>query len=327
MKSEATRILIVEDDLATSQSLTHLFEEKGYEAQTARGGSEALSKAENCPFDLALLDIRLPDMVGTDLLARLKKLHPDMVVIMLTGFTTLETAVDSLHQGAYAYIVKPITLDKISPIVEQSLEKQRSVREERRLMARMRKERQTYWELSIMDSLTQVYNRRHFDELLSREMAVSDRYHHPLSLLMIDVDGFKRYNDTYGHPAGDKALKKVAQVLRSSCRAVDIVARYGGEEFAVIAVQTDERGAISLAERLRKAIEGSEFDTDLGSSDLGLTVSIGVASYPSDAGRKEELIHRADQALYRAKEMGKNKVCPFGKGGTVSPAGSSQNPT
>ena len=315
MKGEATRILIVEDDSETSQSLAHLFEEKGYEAQTARGGAEALSKAESCSFNLALLDIRLPDMVGTDLLARLKKLHPDMVVIMLTGFTTLETAVDSLHQGAYAYIVKPITLDKITPIVEQSLEKQREVWEERKLMARVKEERQTYWELSIIDSLTQVYNRRHFDELLSREMAVSDRYHHPLSLLMIDVDGFKRYNDAYGHPAGDKALKKVAEVLKSSCRAVDIVARYGGEEFAVIAIQTDKERALNLAERLRKAIEESEFETDLGSSELGLTVSIGVASYPSDAGEKEELIDRADQALYRAKEMGKNKVCPFGKEG------------
>ncbi len=306
MKKETENILVVDADEEMCHSLAGLFGELGYKTETAIRAGDAIAKAEKRFFNLTLLDMRLPDMVGTDLLSRLKEIHPEMVVIMVTGFATLEAAVDSLHQGAYAYVVKPITLDKITPIVEQAIEKQRKALEERKLMSPGQRDKLAYWELSIVDNLTQLCNRTHFHKLLSREIAVSERYDHPLALILMDVDRFERYNDAHGHPAGDKALKQIAHILKDLSRKVDIVARYGGEEFAVAAPETDRKGGLTLARRLVKAVEKTRFETDIGSSEVKLTISAGIASYPSDAEEEEELISKATQALFKAKEGGGN---------------------
>lgn len=314
MKEQTGTILIVDDDPELSSSLAGLFGELGYRAETVNRAEEAIARAEKHSFNLALLDMRLPDLVSTDLLARLKELHPEMVVIMITGFATLESAIDSLHQGAYAYVVRPITLDKIAPIVEQALRKQQDVLQEQELVAPEKKGKAAYWELSIVDSLTQLYNRRHFHKLLAREIAISDRYEHPLAVLMIDIDGFQRYNEAHGLPSGDKALKEIAALLRSLSRRVDIVARYGGEEFAVVTPETDKKGALTLATRLREAVENTVFETDTGSRDVKLTISVGIACYPSDAEEGEELIYKALQALSKAKKGGGNTAILFKKG-------------
>lgn len=307
-------ILIVDADIEICTSLAALFGELGYRTESAGEAGDAIAKALKHSFNLALVDMRPPDMAGIDLLSRLKELHPEMVVIMVTGFATLEAAIDSLHQGAYAYVVKPITLDKIRPIVEQALLKQRMAHEERESLLPRKSERTGYWELSIVDSLTQLYNRRHFHKLLSREIAISERYHHPLALLMIDVDRFEWYNDAHGHPAGDKALQQIARALKDLTRRVDIVARYGGEEFAVAAPETDKKGALILAKRLMEAVEATHFDTDAGPSDVKLTISVGISSYPSDAEDEEELVSKAIQALLKAKQSAKNHVFFFKKG-------------
>jgi diguanylate cyclase (GGDEF)-like protein len=162
-------------------------------------------------------------------------------------------------------------------------------------------------EMSITDSLTQLVNWGAFHELLDREVARSMRYGAPLSLSLCDLDLFKRINDTYGHSNGDQVLRRVASALKSNVRGVDIAARYGGEEFAIIFPETDKGAALIACEKLRHVIEALEFDDPL--SHERLTMSFGIASLPADALSSEELLEKADRALYAAKDAGRNCVC------------------
>lgn len=158
------------------------------------------------------------------------------------------------------------------------------------------------------DGLTSLYNHRYFQIRLEEELRRAQRNKAKLSLLMLDIDYFKHYNDTNGHPRGDLVLKEIANTLTKSVRVIDVVSRYGGEEFAVILPETDEEIAFIVAERIRKNIEQNNL---LDQEGYPVTVSIGIASYPNSAGRKGELIEKADQALYRAKSNGRNQVCIF----------------
>ncbi|MFN3421157.1 MAG: diguanylate cyclase [Armatimonadota bacterium] len=164
--------------------------------------------------------------------------------------------------------------------------------------------------LSITDELTGIANRRHFEWRLSEEIERARRYQYPISALMLDLDHFKQVNDTYGHPIGDIVLKEIAQRLRRVLRRTDFLARYGGEEFVILAPQTPADRALILAERLRQIIAESPIPV---SSDLQLhiTVSIGVAVFPEHAQNGNELVRAADEALYKAKQTGRNKVCLF----------------
>lgn len=162
--------------------------------------------------------------------------------------------------------------------------------------------------LACTDSLTKLYNHRHFQELLSKELSRASRYARPLALIMLDIDNFKAINDQYGHPQGDVVLELVGRLIKSSMRESDIAARYGGEEFSIILSETDLSGAKVLAERLRKKIR--EMDIVLGRTTLRVTASFGVTSYDPGKGQKEkaQLIEAADRALYQSKNAGKNRV-------------------
>ncbi|NIM03723.1 diguanylate cyclase [bacterium] len=162
-------------------------------------------------------------------------------------------------------------------------------------------------QLSITDGLTGLFNHRHFHEQLELEVNRAQRYDLNLSLIMIDLDHFKKFNDSYGHLEGDTLLRKIAQILKSSLRETDFVARYGGEEFAVILPETNKAGASFAAERVRKTINEQTF----GEVGAKMTISLGVASYPDDACLRTDLIKKADEALYRAKKEGRNRTCLF----------------
>ncbi len=161
--------------------------------------------------------------------------------------------------------------------------------------------------LAVTDALTGLFNRGHFEEAISREFKRLVRHPRPLSLLLVDIDHFKKINDQYGHTAGDSVLKMVASTIKKVMRDTDVVARYGGEEFVAILADTDKPGAGNLAERLRKTIFLSPID--IGRKAVNVTVSIGVSSFPRDADSREELVELADKALYSAKSGGRNKVC------------------
>jgi len=160
--------------------------------------------------------------------------------------------------------------------------------------------------MATTDGLTGLFNHRQFQERLLEEFKRQNRYGSPISLLIIDLDFFKKINDTYGHPVGDLVLRGTADIIRGTVREVDMAARYGGEEFAALLIGTDKKGAIQTAERLRRAIESCEFRAD--GKKIRVTSSIGVASSPPDANTKEDLIEKADKALYKAKADGRNKV-------------------
>ncbi len=165
--------------------------------------------------------------------------------------------------------------------------------------------------LSITDSLTGLFNARYLYEQLETEISRAKRYGHPLSLFMLDIDFFKRFNDAYGHLSGDEALRQVALVLKENSRETDTVARYGGEEFCVILPETDSSSAEIIAERIRKAMESHSVPTGTGDESVTLTVSIGIAQMPPALGSAEELVRIADKALYQAKEAGRNTVRTF----------------
>ena len=164
---------------------------------------------------------------------------------------------------------------------------------------------------AIYDELTRLYNYRYFQDRVVSETRRAQRYEHALTLLMIDADDFKAFNDTRGHLAGNMALRRLATALRKTVREVDVAARYGGEEFAILLPNTPKLAALKLAEKVRQAVEKAGIGRDEGGKGKPLTVSIGVASLPGDAGTAQELVARADSALYIAKSMGKNCVKPF----------------
>jgi diguanylate cyclase (GGDEF)-like protein len=167
--------------------------------------------------------------------------------------------------------------------------------------------------ISITDSLTELYNRRFFQDRLTEEIERAKRYPQSLSLIMLDIDNFKKYNDTYGHQAGDEALRITAGILRNSIRNIDVVARYGGEEFAVILPMTEASAAKDIAERIRGGVDCRYFPDEFLRSTVKLSVSLGIASFPQDADNLFDLIRNADKALYVAKVGGKNVVSLFDK--------------
>jgi diguanylate cyclase (GGDEF)-like protein len=163
--------------------------------------------------------------------------------------------------------------------------------------------------MALTDVISGLANRRAFDEILDAEMARAGRYHHPLSLIILDLDSFKEYNDRWGHPAGDVRLREIADLLRLNVRDPDVAARYGGEEFAIILPSTSKNGAVRLAERLRKSAESSAPQQNDGNCPVpGYTISLGVATFPDDATSIEELLLMADNAELTAKRLGKNRV-------------------
>jgi diguanylate cyclase (GGDEF)-like protein len=163
------------------------------------------------------------------------------------------------------------------------------------------------YRLTTVDGLTQVHNRRYFDEAIERELSRCRRYQRALSLMLIDVDHFKKINDTFGHLAGDAVLKEVAAAIRKRIRREDLIARYGGEEFAVLSPEIDHRGVVQLAQKVRKLIEAHEFRFD--GTSIPVTISCGTATLGKKSDDAQALIARADEKLYEAKEGGRNRVC------------------
>jgi diguanylate cyclase (GGDEF)-like protein len=166
--------------------------------------------------------------------------------------------------------------------------------------------------MASTDGLTGLNNHRTFQERLQQEIERARRFDTPLSLLMIDIDRFKKFNDTYGHTNGDEVLKIIARILKDNVRSIDFVARYGGEEFAVILPQVDLEGALVVAERIRRSAEN--YELVFNGHKERVTLSIGVATYPDDASNREQLIDHADKALYLAKRTGRNRLCSFREG-------------
>jgi diguanylate cyclase (GGDEF)-like protein len=308
-KKKRIHALIVDQDEENCQTLVDSFQEVKYFTDVAETGKEAIDMAKEFFYNVAIVEISLADMKGLDFLRVLKGIHPDTAVIFMTDSPSLENSVDALNAGASAYLVKPLQKEKLMHHIAEALERQRSIVETRELLFAERRKREFYQYLSIRDGLTDLYNHRHFHELLNQEMAPAMRYGYPLSLLMVDIDNFKKFNDLYGHPAGDNVLLQIAKVFRQNCRQLDHVCRYGGEEFAIITPETNGKNAIHLAKRLLNRVRNMQIQVYDSAIEEALTISVGLASFPVDGQTKEDLIRIADQNLLQAKKNGKNCFC------------------
>ncbi len=294
------QVLVVDDEEVIRMLLTDVLTDDGHEVESVPCGEDAVVHLADHHCDIVITDLMMPGMSGLKVLEAVKETNSDIEVLVMTGYASLDTAVECMKLGAADYLHKPLNIDEIRITVTRLLEK-------KRLQAKA-KELDFYKELSRTDGLTQLYNHKFFHQLLSSELGRARRYGGSVALLMLDVDHFKTYNDNNGHPMGDTALQRVARILSDGVRESDSVARYGGEEFAVISPQADYTGAVELAERLRDRIERAQFEKEDVMPGGRLTVSIGFAVYPDDAEDKTELVERADRALYRAKETGRNRT-------------------
>ncbi len=298
--SHIPKILVVDDEEVLRKMLMDLFQEEGFNVEIASGGFEAIGKINSNHFDLVITDIMMPEVDGMQVLKKVKKADPDTDVIVMTGYASVDSAVQSMRLGAIDYITKPFNIEHIKIIINRSVE--------RRVLKRKAEEGEFYKEISKMDGLTEVYNHRSFHQILESEICRARRYNRNLSLMMIDVDNFKTYNDSNGHPAGDIILKQLAWIFIKNCRECDHIARYGGDEFAIIFPETNKDDAAQIGRRLRQIIEDSGFEKEEVLPGGSLTVSIGLASFPDDAMEKNNLIEKADKALYKAKAQGRNQL-------------------
>ncbi|MEK6376106.1 MAG: diguanylate cyclase [Acidobacteriota bacterium] len=302
MPDKPFRVVIVDDDAAIRR-LVHLYLTRaGYDVVEFMAGEEARAQLGQIAWDLAILDRRLPDMDGVELCQHLKS-DPNLrnrYVIMLTGEDESADKVLGLDLGADDYITKPFQPAELLARIRAA---KRIVDLQKELMNSNRRLEL----LSITDGLTKLHNHRHFQDELGRAFEESERYHRPLSLVIADLDFFKKVNDTYGHAVGDDVLKAVSAILQQSTRSTDLAARYGGEEFTLMLPETNLDDALALAEKVRDIIESTPIETQAG--PLHVTVSLGVATVPhSRIHSSRELIVAADKALYRAKKNGRNQV-------------------
>lgn len=293
----AQKVLIVDDSATNRQMLGDLLK-PDYAVLLAKNGEEGMDLAQMHRPDVILLDVMMPEVDGYEVLRRLKEDErtSSICVVFITGQDSPEEEERGLNEGASDYVTKPFhpTVVKARVALHMQVVRQRRMLET----------------LANIDGLTELPNRRHFDASFAAEWARASRTGRPLSVAIIDVDFFKRYNDHYGHAMGDHALQLVARGLRKRIqRPADLVARYGGEEFVVIMPDTPIEGAMELAERLRIGVEGLGIAHKRSSAAICITVSIGVASTVSEATPTQEaLLERADGRLYRAKKAGRNRV-------------------
>jgi diguanylate cyclase (GGDEF)-like protein len=290
-KRVVTNVLVVDDEEIICTLFAAMLSHYGnYHVVTTTDGRQVMDILRREPFDVMLLDMSMPAISGLDVLRQVTQAFEELPIIIVTGHGSIEVAVESMQAGAADFVTKPVPAAVLHLRIQKALEHARTRR------------------LASTDGLTEVYNHRTFQERLTQEIARANRYNRPLSVLMIDVDHFKVYNDTYGHPGGDLVLQDLARLLQGMSRTSDTVARYGGEEFAVILPETDSVSAQKIGQRLREQVEGYPFSGKELMPGGTITISVGVATHVP-AGSKDALLQAADMALYTAKHEGRNRVC------------------
>ncbi|HZI59438.1 MAG TPA: diguanylate cyclase [Pyrinomonadaceae bacterium] len=288
-------ILIVDDNPDKLGLLEAAFSLAGYNVNTATDGDEALAAIESYQPDLVITDVMMPRMNGYELAQRIRA-NPLTKFIPVIMQTAASKRVEDLRRasevGALGYITDPTDLDLM-------LARARTLLEFKAYL-------DSCEEAAFTDHLTGLANRRRFERQLEREVGRVLRFERPFTLLMIDIDNFKNLNDTFGHDAGDDAIRRISRVLREGTRGIDLAARIGGEEFAVLLVETSQAAGMEVAERLRVAIRDLQTP-----SEARITASFGVAECPTDAQTASGILKAADVALYEAKRNGRDRVVPM----------------
>lgn len=309
------KALVIEDTVTSATLICHLLERMGLRSVHARDGESGIEAFKLERPDLVLLDIIMPGMDGFDVARRIRQLERDgewTPIIFLSARASEADLERGIDVGGDDYLVKPVSevvlkakvraMQRIAQMRYSLLLLTRKLNEANRELSR----------LSSVDGLTGIPNRRVFDDTLVREWRRAERRNAPLSLLLLDIDHFKEYNDCYGHQAGDDCLRAVAGSLdRALRRSSDLAARYGGEEFVIVLPETDAEGARNVAENVLEIVRGLGIEHARSQTASRVTISIGVAmaipARDDDSGWKK-LLGSADAALYQAKDNGRNRI-------------------
>lgn len=316
---KGSRIVVADDDRITRDLLASILTSHGFKVETVVDGQEALERVARGGVDLVLLDIMMPRLSGLEACRLLKGMTSDsfLPVVLVTVKTDTASRVEGLKIGADDYVCKPFDDQELIARVEAMLRI-------KKLHDHVAKARVRLAELSIHDELTGLFNYRYLHERLSNEFKRAERYHDPLSCIVLDIDRLQSLNAVGGRALGDSIIRGVAQAITGSVREVDVVSRFGGEEFLMVLPSTHFAGAVTVAERIWRGVAAQRF-TDAGHR---ATVSVGVALYPSrDVRTKDALLRAADTALAQAKRDGGNRICVFQQEGYLyTPATGASEP-
>jgi len=299
MDTMQNSVMVVDDDIVNLRALVEILSEE-YTVYAEREGKNCLDAALRIKPDLILMDVLMPDMDGFEVIQVLKENDQtrNIPVIFVTGFANVNSEVLGFKLGAVDYIVKPYSEHVV----------RRRVKHQMRIINLLRKVQN----LSVTDTLTGMESRRSFNELMLIEWARAKRQQESLGFLLLNIDDFKKFNDSYGYLNGDTALKSLADIIDGiTVRATDRVARWGGEEFAVLLPATNREGTIKVAERILTAVENTPITLDNGGRE-NITVSIGANSCVPDrdeAYSPDDFAADTDDALHKAKKSGKNCIC------------------
>ena len=280
----------------------------GYQAITTDSAEEAEKILKEEEIHIILTDIRLPGTDGMTFTKNIKKKY-NLDVIITTGYSSEYFYEDAINNGASDLIFKPIRLNELMLRINRVIRERSLINERDRMIARLKN-------LSIRDSLTELYNSRHFYAQLEDEIQRSERYLHPLSLIFIDIDRFKAINDTYGHMVGDQALLLIANKMQASLRSQDTAFRFAGDEFTIILPETASDNAKFVADRIRSEMD-KESLVIFEKKITKITLSIGIAEHQRNE-KKEQFVHRADVTMYAAKNKGRNNIAVSPKFAPVS---------
>ena len=290
------KALVVDDEALLCELFDDMLTEMGYDIEVAMSADEALETLRKTQFDVVLLDLMLGPVSGFTVLEKIRRMYYPPMVLVMTGYGSTDVAIEAMKQGAADFIMKPVEPNLLDIRIRKVMDERRAQR------------------LAITDGLTGLHNRRYFEDRLDEEIQRSRRYDRPMSIIMIDIDFFKQFNDTCGHLKGDDVLRQLSHILQDHSRETDITARYGGEEFVMILPETSLESSRMLGERIRKAVDEVVFEGEERIPAKNLTVSVGVSCLTDDEGGYDAL-DRADRALYKSKQAGKNLVTVLTKEG------------
>ncbi|MCF8087561.1 MAG: diguanylate cyclase [Desulfotignum sp.] len=292
------KILIVDDDDAVKDSVSEYLALLAYQVEAVSSAEDALEKLETSPVDVVLTDIMMQGMDGLELTRIIKKKY-DMEVMVMTGYNADYSYEEAVKTGASDFIFKPFRFEELDLRIKRVLREAGLKQERNRLLKEME-------QLAITDALTKLFNSRQFFRQIKTEIERNERYGHQLSLLILDIDLFKHYNDTWGHLEGDKVLMAIGRIINDCMRSMDTAYRYGGEEFAVLLPETDLKKACVVGYRIKHCIGMTVFEPKPGVTQ-SITISIGASEL--NAGEDAtSFIRRADQALYQSKKNGRNRL-------------------
>lgn len=309
-------ILVADDDLSIRSLVAELLSDEGHNVTVAEDGEDALQKFRDEWHEIVFSDIRMPKMSGIDLLAKIKELNENTQFIIMTSHASVDNSIAALKKGAFDYILKPFDdLDIVIDAANRAMANLSAIREQQHLLSTLSRQNEElgtlnmkFRELAIRDGLTGLFNHRYGENRLAAEVDRARKFKRDLSVLFVDLDHFKQFNDNHGHQAGDDVLQMLGKIMAEAARDSDTVARWGGEEFIVIAPETDKKQACELAEAIRTQVAEYAFP-HAEKQPLGhVSLSVGVASISDGIDKAEELLGLADKAVYKAKAAGRNRT-------------------